>query len=119
MFKNLIGKNHPDFSGKGQQDAQEFYLHLINVLERNSRHRDNPADALKFSIEDRVQCMTSNKVKYTTRDEYCLALPIPLHLATNLDEVKEYEAKVAEAEKANQKLLVNFNCFCNRNYLIY
>lgn len=33
MFKNLIGKNHPDFSTKNQQDAQEFFLHLINVLD--------------------------------------------------------------------------------------
>lgn len=33
MFKNLIGKGHPDFSTKQQQDAQEFLLHLLNVIE--------------------------------------------------------------------------------------
>lgn len=33
MFKNLIGKNHPDFSSKKQQDAQEYLLHFINILE--------------------------------------------------------------------------------------
>lgn len=33
MFKNLIGKSHPDFSTKQQQDAQEFLLHLLNVVE--------------------------------------------------------------------------------------
>jgi len=33
MFKNLIGKNHQDFSSKSQQDAQEFFLHLVNVLD--------------------------------------------------------------------------------------
>lgn len=33
MFKNLIGKNHADFSTKNQQDAQEFFLHLVNVLD--------------------------------------------------------------------------------------
>jgi ubiquitin carboxyl-terminal hydrolase 5/13 len=56
MFKNLIGKGHPDFSTKMQQDAQEFFLHLINILEKHSRHQENPADALKFCIEDRVEC---------------------------------------------------------------
>jgi uncharacterized UBP type Zn finger protein len=33
MFKSLIGKGHPLFSTKRQQDAQEFFLHFINTLE--------------------------------------------------------------------------------------
>lgn len=33
MFKNLVGRGHPEFSTKKQQDAQEFFLHLVNVLE--------------------------------------------------------------------------------------
>lgn len=104
MFKNLIGKNHPDFSTKQQQDAQEFFLHLVNVIEKNSRNQPNPADALKFRVEDRVECCSSGKVKYTAREEWCLPLPIPLHLATNIAEVREYEARLAEAESKGQKL---------------
>ena len=33
MFKSLVGKGHPEFSTKRQQDAQEFLLHLINLIE--------------------------------------------------------------------------------------
>lgn len=33
MFKNLIGRGHPGFSSNRQQDAQEFILHLINILD--------------------------------------------------------------------------------------
>lgn len=33
MFKTLVGKGHPEFSTKRQQDAQEFFLHIINILE--------------------------------------------------------------------------------------
>lgn len=36
MFKNLIGKGHPDFSTKQQQDAQEFLLHLFSLIEVRS-----------------------------------------------------------------------------------
>jgi len=68
------------------------------IKQRNSRHQDNPADALKFCVEDRVECGSSGKVKYTRRDEWCLALPIPLHLATNIDEVREYEKLLEIAE---------------------
>lgn len=33
MFKSLIGKGHPEFSTNRQQDAQEFFLHFINMVE--------------------------------------------------------------------------------------
>lgn len=95
MFKNVVGKNHADFGTKQQQDAYDFYLHLVNLLERNSRNQANPADALTFYVEDRVECMASKKVKYTRREEYCMPLTIPLEKATNIDEVKEYLEKKA------------------------
>ena len=33
MFKAVIGKGHPAFSSKNQQDAQEFFLYLLTVIE--------------------------------------------------------------------------------------
>ena len=33
MFKTLIGKGHPEFSTKRQQDAQEYLLHLFGIIE--------------------------------------------------------------------------------------
>lgn len=104
MFKNLIGKNHREFSSKQQQDAQEFLLHVINELTKHSRNESNPADALKFCVEDRVECCASGKVKYTRRDEYCLPLHIPLQRAVNAAEVRESEKKVEEAEQRGQKV---------------
>lgn len=104
MFKSLIGKGHPDFSTKHQQDAQEFFLHLVSTLEKHSRNQVNPADALKFCIEDRVECCTSGKVMYNRRDEWCLPLLIPLNLATNIAEVKKYEAELALAEKEGRRM---------------
>nr|XP_014100223.2 ubiquitin carboxyl-terminal hydrolase 5 [Bactrocera oleae] len=108
MFKNVVGKNHPDFSTKQQQDAFDFYLHLINIIERNSRHETNPVEGFTISLEDRVECMSSKKVKYTQRDDYCLPLQIPLEKATNLDEVKEYlERKAADgANNSGDKNIV-------------
>ncbi|XP_075164281.1 ubiquitin specific protease 5 [Haematobia irritans] len=100
MFKNLIGKGHVDFGTKQQQDAYDFYLHFINLMERNSRNQFNPIDSLTFGVEERVQCMASKKVKYTQREEYCLPLVIPLEKATNLDEVKEYLEKKANCPGA-------------------
>jgi ubiquitin carboxyl-terminal hydrolase 5/13 len=33
MFKSLIGRGHNEFSTKRQQDAQEFILHIFNLIE--------------------------------------------------------------------------------------
>lgn len=33
MFKAFISKGHPEFSSNRQQDAREFFLHLINLVE--------------------------------------------------------------------------------------
>lgn len=104
MFRNLIGKNHREFSSKQQQDAQEFFLHIVNLLERNSKNNQNPADAFRFSVEDRVECESSGKVKYTQRNEWCLPLHIPLKKATNIAEVREFEARLEEAKSRGQKL---------------
>lgn len=104
MFKNVVGKNHPDFSTKQQQDAFDFYLHMVTLFERNSRNQMNPMDVLSLNLEERVECMSSKKVKYSRRDEYCLPLQIPLDKATNLDEVKEYLERKAAAEAVGNKL---------------
>lgn len=104
MYRNLVGKDHPEFMTKRQQDAHEFYLHLLNLLQRNSRHKPNPADCLKFSVEERMRCGESGAVRYTTRPEHHLPLPVPLASATNADLVREYEQRRMLAEAAGQKL---------------
>lgn len=104
MFKTLIGKGHPDFSTNTQQDAQEFFSHVINILNKHSLNQKNPGDAFKFKVEDRLECGSSGKVKYTYRDEWCLPLNIPLQAVTNIDEVHAYEARRLEAEKNGEKL---------------
>jgi ubiquitin carboxyl-terminal hydrolase 5/13 len=105
MFKNLIGKGHHEFSTKRQQDVQEFFLHLINTIERNNRTNASPpaTDCFKFQVEDRIQCVQSNKVKYNTRTEYLLSLPVAQEI-TNLEAFMAFEAMKKEMELKGQKM---------------
>jgi len=32
-FKSLIGKGHSEFASKKQQDAQEFFLYFLSLIE--------------------------------------------------------------------------------------
>ncbi|GAB6019409.1 Ubiquitin carboxyl-terminal hydrolase 13 [Chamberlinius hualienensis] len=104
MFKSLIGKGHPEFSTKRQQDAMEFLLHLINLLERHNRGRINPADCFKYEEENRILCVESNKVKYLNSTQYILRLPVPIEDAVNLQEVIAYEKKKQELEAAGGRI---------------
>lgn len=108
-FKTLMGRGHPEFSTKRQQDAHEYLMHLVSLYEQNSRKdlvktSTNPLDSFKFKLEDRIECAQSKQVKYTQRDEYCLPLPVSKNLAVNKDKVSDYEARKATATAEGKKL---------------
>ncbi|XP_050538003.1 ubiquitin carboxyl-terminal hydrolase 5 [Daktulosphaira vitifoliae] len=100
-FKTLIGKGHSEFATKKQQDAQEFFLYLISIIERHCQRSENPAECFKFNIEDRYQCSSTGHVKYTYRPEYCLPLSISLDAVINKNEVAAYQKKLAESDNKN------------------
>ncbi|NWQ95037.1 UBP13 hydrolase, partial [Burhinus bistriatus] len=102
MFKAFISKGHPEFSSNRQQDAQEFFLHLINLVERNPVGSENPSDVFRFLVEERTQCCQSRKVRYTERVDYIMQLPVAMEAATNKDELIAYELKRREAEAARR-----------------
>ncbi len=112
MFKALVGQGHPEFSTNRQQDAQEFLLHFINMVEvmvmtfsccfcftlllhslilrfiyvgqRNCRSGMNPSEAFRFLVEEKIVCQQSQKAKYTQRVDYMVQLPVPMDQATNM-----------------------------------
>ncbi|KAK9085041.1 hypothetical protein Sjap_025452 [Stephania japonica] len=91
MFKVVIAASHHEFSTMRQQDAVEFYQHFIDLVERSNAGSAavDPTRSFKFSIEERLQC-SSGKVSYNRRVENLLSLNIPLHEATNKEQLKEF-----------------------------
>uniref|UniRef100_A0A7N6ASQ5 Ubiquitin carboxyl-terminal hydrolase n=1 Tax=Anabas testudineus TaxID=64144 RepID=A0A7N6ASQ5_ANATE len=100
MFKALVGRGHPEFSTNRQQDAQEFLLHFINMVERNCRSGPNPSEAFRFLVEERIVCQQSQKAKYTQRVDYIVQLPVPMDQATNTEELQEAERRHEEGDSS-------------------
>uniref|UniRef100_A0A3Q3L641 Ubiquitin carboxyl-terminal hydrolase n=1 Tax=Mastacembelus armatus TaxID=205130 RepID=A0A3Q3L641_9TELE len=100
MFKALVGRGHPEFSTNRQQDAQEFLLHFINMVERNCRSGPNPSEAFRFLVEERIVCQQSQKAKYTQRVDYIVQLPVPMDQATNTEELQEAERRREEGDSS-------------------
>uniref|UniRef100_H2ZM56 ubiquitinyl hydrolase 1 n=1 Tax=Ciona savignyi TaxID=51511 RepID=H2ZM56_CIOSA len=93
-MKRIVGKGHVEFSTNRQQDAHEFLLHVLSVIERGEHKNGgiSPGEIFRFMVEDRIECQASKQVRYTKRSDYALALPIPLEAATNKAAVEEYQA---------------------------
>ncbi|KAL7991009.1 hypothetical protein Chor_014439, partial [Crotalus horridus] len=101
MFKAFVSKGHPEFSSIRQQDALEFFLHLINLIEVSKADANdnavvldfssqNPSDdVFRFLVEERTQCCQTRKVRYTERVEYLMQLPVAMEAATNKGKVEE------------------------------
>lgn len=100
-FKLLIGKDHSEFSTSKQQDALEFIQHLMGLIEKNSKktNRKDLSEIFKFKTEERIECISSHKVKYSNSYDFILPLNVPLDLAKNLKEYQEYQDKIKKEEK--------------------
>ncbi|XP_043689178.1 ubiquitin carboxyl-terminal hydrolase 14 [Telopea speciosissima] len=111
MFKAVIAASHPEFSSMRQQDALEFFLHLLDQVERANagKPEPDPSRSFKFGIEERLQC-SSGKVAYNKRVDCILSLNIPLHEAINKEQLEAFQrlkaAKSLEGKEVSAEEIV-------------
>jgi ubiquitin carboxyl-terminal hydrolase 5/13 len=80
MLKHLIGRGHEEFSTMRQQDAFELLQHLFKLITR-SQHPGGLADPttqFRFALEQRLQCLGCNKVRYSTNEQDSIFIDVPL-----------------------------------------
>jgi ubiquitin carboxyl-terminal hydrolase 5/13 len=113
MLKALLGKGHAEFASSRQQDCLELLGHLLDRLARADRadaaraERALPAEAravalpalFRFCVEERVACAASGAVRYVSRAETTLSLPVPVEAASNLAAVRAQQAAEQAAKK--------------------
>ncbi|RHY93041.1 hypothetical protein DYB37_001323 [Aphanomyces astaci] len=100
MLRSVVGKDHADFSSNRQQDAMEYLQHLLSVLDAAEAEDTSTSPLFAFTMEDRLECLTSQQVRYVCRRENVLQLGIPLDAATNADQVQEFKRQKLETDKA-------------------
>lgn len=104
MFKTLVGKGHPEFSSVRQQDAVEYFQYFLEKISRAERvgkerlsgivgDRVAPPTAalFQFKVEERLEDGQSGKVRYISRNENTLGLPIDLDAAVNRSQYNDYQ----------------------------
>ena len=109
MFKQLVGKGHAEFSTGRQQDAVEYFQHLLDVMTRaeranSARLSEGPpiAEQFGFAIEDKITCVESGNVRYSSRKENVLSLEVPVGKATNKASLDAYNDRQLKRQKMEQ-----------------
>lgn len=105
MFRSLIGRNHPDFSTKQQQDAAEFLEYYIEQV-HNHCQKDpspdrnfDPSTSFQFELEERIYYPETEQVRYLKREETMFRLNVTLGAARNMHDVLQYNKTLEDLEK--------------------
>lgn len=76
MFKSLVGRGHPEFSTGRQQDAAEYFQHLLAFATKSERIAKDrlpagpdTADLFSQTFEERLECMASHQVRSRWRSQ--------------------------------------------------
>jgi uncharacterized UBP type Zn finger protein len=77
QFRRSVGQNHIEFSTARQQDVEEYVRHLFEKIDKNVEGNINPVNSFRFQLVTRFEDASSGRVRYTTREELILSLPIP------------------------------------------
>ncbi|KAL9002604.1 MAG: hypothetical protein Q9188_004477 [Gyalolechia gomerana] len=80
MLKHLIGRGHEEFSTMRQQDAFELLLHLFKLVSRSphTAPAQDPVKAFRFIMEQRLQCISCNAVRYRSDEQDNISIPVPV-----------------------------------------
>ncbi|KAI0653789.1 ubiquitinyl hydrolase [Cubamyces menziesii] len=81
-FKALVGKGHEEFATMRQQDAEEFFTHLVTVLRRHAKRvgadeKREPTEVFAFGMEQRLECGECKRVRYRVDATDTISVPVP------------------------------------------
>jgi ubiquitin carboxyl-terminal hydrolase 5/13 len=94
MLKHLIGRGHPEFCTMRQQDAFELLQHLFKLITRSRTPEgmEDPTLPFRFTLEQRLQCLSCKKVRYSTNEQDSIFIDVPLEkLPSEGDEESKYK----------------------------
>lgn len=131
MFKTLIGKDHEEFSTMKQQDADEFFKHLLKNIKQSTKATgaEDPTEIFTFEQEMKLQCGECGGVRYRTEVQESIGLPVPIVVKKDAmvldgEEKKKVEYEEVEIMRCLENLTspteVQYKCpLCAKNVTAY
>ncbi|KAI1960989.1 ubiquitin C-terminal hydrolase Ubp14 [Ophidiomyces ophidiicola] len=102
MFKHLIGRGHDEFSTMRQQDAFELLLHLFKLISlSNNSDALNPVASFRFALEQRLQCLSCQKVRYKVDEQDNISVHVPIRRLKEANETGENTRRSGANQASN------------------
>ena len=105
-FKALVGRGHEEFATMRQQDAEEFFGHLLTVLRRHAKRagdavaQGEPTEVFAFGMEQRLECGECRRVRYRVDAADVASVPVPVR-----EKGKDAEGRTTYGEVELQECL--------------
>lgn len=117
LLKYAAAGNNSDFKGGEQQDAAEYFRHVLESLAREEHKRKEKQPFQKlfmFASEERTQCVSSNTVKYAREVHSMLQLTVSTEDAVQ-EAPDAKRAKTEGKEESSERLTVPFSSCLSRS----
>ncbi|KAI1320770.1 ubiquitin carboxyl-terminal hydrolase 14 [Xylariaceae sp. FL0255] len=91
MLKHLVGRGHAEFSTMRQQDSFELLQHLVKLITRSQHPAPlaDPTQPFRFVMEQRLQCVSCKKVRYSSTEQDSIFIDVPLEKLPQSEEQTE------------------------------
>lgn len=112
MLKSIVGKGHPEFSSPKQQDAFEYFQHLMTVTERqekaNGTSHLSPTSVFEFQLTTKILCTRCNKSRLSDHKQNSISTSIPIDPSLDSPDLVVPWDKLLENFAAPEN--IEFNC---------
>lgn len=71
------------------QDAYEYFLHFEDMISKARKGQEDPTEAFRFVVEQRLQCLGCNGVRYREDIQDSLSIPVPAQKASEIPDEHE------------------------------
>lgn len=91
LFKNVFAGKHPEFSSGLQQDTHEYFLFLVDQLQKHvilppelqdqipgSGQTIHPSYQFGLRLLSRLECIRCHQVRYRREEDVCLSINPPI-----------------------------------------
>jgi len=79
MFKMIVGKGHQEFSSDRQQDASEYWRHVLSFIQRSEKKSklDDITKLFEFEKYTKLSCTECASYKLNDAKHSEIELPVP------------------------------------------
>lgn len=110
MFKSLLSKGHPEFATMRQQDAEEYFQHIIKTVQQSERaSKRDPSTVFQFDLERRLECERCHHVRYSS-EPGAISMTLPVPAVKGADGIYKSTSFDACLQSLFQEDSRSFNC---------